>query len=253
MITCKIGENIINCYDGEYSKEQLKAWSSKNILRCPNCGGIYEYCHGEIMMPYFRHKDEDCGADYSETETNEHIQGKIQLYEWIKQQNGVTDVILEGWIPETKQRPDIMFKYDNKQYVIEYQCTPIATQYIERHSLYKAGGINDIWICGTEKYFGENKRMNTLEEYGVGIYYNPFEKSFIFGKSKIDVNFLKKMNKKNKLSNHIKLIQAKISKFDPFISISKDKIVFGLPPNILIISFISCNDSFIKKLWVELL
>jgi len=29
MITAKIGNNTINCYDGKYSKEELKTWASK--------------------------------------------------------------------------------------------------------------------------------------------------------------------------------------------------------------------------------
>jgi competence protein CoiA len=183
MITCKVGDNIINCYDGTYNKEQLKNWATKNILICPVCGNTYSYCHGEFKSPYFRHKVKDkCEDKYSELESNEHINGKCDLYEWIKNQEGVTEANLEGWIPETKQRPDIIFKYNGKQYAIEYQCTPIATEYTERHELYKLVGIKDIWICGIEKYFqyyhkgsGE-KRISVIEENG-GIYYDSSQKN----------------------------------------------------------------------------
>lgn len=178
MITCKLGDNIINCYDGSHDRDQLKKWANKNILICPACEKTYEYCHGKIKSPYFRHKNKnECEDKYSESETEEHIKGKSNLFEWIKVQNGVTDAILEGWLPKTKQRPDIMFKYNDKQYVIEYQCSPISSEYIERHELYKAAGINDIWILGTNKYFeyyhkgnGE-KRINELEKH-IGIYYD---------------------------------------------------------------------------------
>lgn len=123
----------------------------------------------------------ECEDKYSEPETAEHIQGKRDLYEWIKKQPGVTDVILEGWIPETHQRPDIMFKHNGKKCVIEYQCSPISTEYYERHELYQAAGINDIWILGTDKYFGKNKRFNTLEKES-GIYYNVWTKHIIVSK-----------------------------------------------------------------------
>lgn len=187
MITCKVGENIINCYDGNHSKEQLKKWASKNILICPVCNNTYEYCHGEFVSPYFRHKEKDkCEDIYSEPESQEHIKGKRDLYEWIKIQDGITEVILEGWIPETKQRPDIMFKYNGKQYVIEYQCTPIASQYLERHELYKAGGIEDIWILGTDKYLNKKpstkeNRHKTIESYTY-YYYDSSNKIFIYNK-----------------------------------------------------------------------
>lgn len=214
MLTCKLGENIINCYDGKLSKEQLKKWSNKNILICPVCGKPYEYCHGQVKTPYFRHKDkEECEDKYSESETDEHLKGKIQLYEWIRKQSGVTDVILEGWLPETKQRPDIMFKFNDKQYVIEYQCTPIATEYNERHLLYQTAGVNDIWICGIKKYFqyyhnksGKNgtKRISEIEKENF-IYYNSKKKLFYI----IDINITEKYFKNiiNSRENNIYLME----------------------------------------------
>src|SRR5574344_1461747 len=170
IVTCKLGNEIINCYDGTHNKEQLKKWSSKKILLCPVCGKPYEYCHGKVKTPYFRHMDKtECEDRYSESETEEHLNGNRDLFEWIKKQKGITNAVLEGWISETKQRPDIMFEYEGKTCVIEYQCSPIATEYVERHDLYKASGIIDIWVCGTEKYLKLKMREKYLEQYGVGI------------------------------------------------------------------------------------
>ena len=181
ILTCKLGNEIINCYDGTHNKEQLKKWASKKILLCPACGNPYEYCHGKVKTPYFRHMDKvECEDKFSESETEEHINGKRDLYEWVKKQVGVTNAVLEGWIPETKQRPDIMFEYKGKKYVIEYQCSPIATEYVERHELYQASGIVDIWIAGVEKYFKPNARHKFLEDYIEG-YYNPATEVFRVG------------------------------------------------------------------------
>lgn len=156
----------------------LKKWSKKKILLCPACGKPYEYCHGEVKTPYFRHMDKaECEDKYYESETEEHLNGKRDLYEWIKRQAGVTNAVLEGWIPETKQRPDIMFDYNNKKYVIEYQCSPIATEYIERHELYQTAGFTDIWIAGVKKYFKPNARHKFIENHVIG-YYNPIEKKY---------------------------------------------------------------------------
>ena len=182
MLTSVLNSKIINCIDGIYSKDQLKSWSKKGILKCPVCGKSYEYCHGKIKMPYFRHKDKNmCEAKYIESETQEHLKGKRDLFHWIKNIPGTYDVVLEGWIPGTKQRPDIMFKYDSEQYVIEYQCTPIASEYFERHDLYNASGIKDIWILGAKNYFqeyysgnkeGNIKRFNTIEKIENLLYYD---------------------------------------------------------------------------------
>lgn len=212
MLTCKLGNNLINCYDGNYSKEQFKKWSNKNILICPVCGKVYEYCHGEVVSPYFRHKDKEmCEDRYSEPETDEHISGKIKLYEWIKKQDGITDVVLEGWIPETKQRPDVMFKYNNNQYVIEYQCSPISTEYHERHTLYRTAGISDIWICGTDKYLEKDETGKTFRtkeiEKQTNYHFDSSFNIFIFNEECFDIpklysacerfNYHKECNREN--------------------------------------------------------
>lgn len=177
MLSCLLNNQRINCYD--YDKETLKKWANKNILTCPACGKPYEYCHGKVISPYFRHKDkQECTDKYSEPETEEHKIGKQDLYEWIKTQDGITDVILEGWIESTKQRPDIMFKYNGEQYVIEYQCSPISSEYYERHELYQASGIKDIWILGTEKYLEPEMRNKSIENNSF-YYYNVSKKKLL--------------------------------------------------------------------------
>ncbi|MEX0598319.1 MAG: hypothetical protein WD512_17660, partial [Candidatus Paceibacterota bacterium] len=44
------------------------------------------------------------------------------------------------------------FEVDDKKFVIEYQCTPIATEYFERKRLYDLNNITSIWILGTDNY-----------------------------------------------------------------------------------------------------
>jgi competence protein CoiA len=152
LLTCKVGETIINSFDGIYDKHTLKQWSDKNLLKCPVCNCNYEYCHGDYVSPYFRHKDKDCTDYYSEPESDEHKQGKIMLFNWINNQEGISNCKLEAWIPETKQRPDIYFEKDGQKFVIEFQCTPIASEFKRRRELYKLNDITDIWILGKEKY-----------------------------------------------------------------------------------------------------
>lgn len=150
ILTCKVGNKIINTF--EYDNEQIRKWSNKGILKCPVCNGEMIYRNGEFKIAHFAHKLNECDLKYVEPETLEHLQGKKILYEWLKSQDGVTNLKLEAWIPETKQRPDIYFEYNNERFVIEYQCSPIATNYKERHRLYELAGVKDIWILGIEKY-----------------------------------------------------------------------------------------------------
>ena len=91
-----------------------------------------------------------------------------------------------------------MFEYYGKTCVIEYQCSPIATEYVERHELYQASGIVDIWVCGTEKYLKLKMREKYLEQYGVG-FYNSNTREFIVSKYSELHNFLNtlKINHRN--------------------------------------------------------
>jgi len=212
----------------------LKKWSGKNILICPVCGNPYEYCHGMVATPYFRHKEKaECPDKYTEPETKEHIKGKQDLYYWISNQDDVSDVILEGWLPETKQRPDIMFKHNKIQYVIEYQCTPIASEFYERHLLYQAAGIHDIWICGTEKYFFDRARDKTIENH-CDCYYNSSLKLFAFNNINyhhpiLDLN-AKYNSNDNVLLNRVKsqgvgIREEKVSRL-PFYYIAPENTIF---------------------------
>ncbi|HDK7176583.1 TPA: hypothetical protein PTV31_003200 [Clostridium botulinum] len=155
MLTCQVGKSIIDTFS--YKEEKLREWSNKSMLKCPVCNSNMIYCHGDFKIPYFRHeKDSDCPNIYSEGVTQEHLKGVQCIYKWLKNQEAVMNLQLEKWIPEIRQRPDIYFEIEEnkeiKKYAIEFQCSPIATKYNERHNLYRLNNINDIWILGVKKY-----------------------------------------------------------------------------------------------------
>ena len=153
MLSCVIGNKDINAVD--YKEEEIRQWSDRGILKCPICGETMIYRHGMLKIPHFAHvKDTECTHTFYENETKEHVQGKIILYNWIKNQSNIENYKLEAWIPETKQRPDLYFEdVDKNRYVIEFQCAPITVgEYFERHKLYEIAGIQDIWILGVEQY-----------------------------------------------------------------------------------------------------
>lgn len=189
MLTCKVGSTIINCFDELYGKYTLKKWSEENRLICPDCKKSYEYCHGEVVSPYFRHKEKskECDAIYSEPETEEHIKGKQILYKWLiglQDKGVVSDVKLESYIAETRQRPDLFFVSNGKRFVMEFQCSPIATEYIERHRLYQLAGVHDIWILGTDKYIKKSETKTSFREKAIekhtNLYLDSKYNTFIF-------------------------------------------------------------------------
>jgi competence CoiA-like predicted nuclease len=195
MLTCKVGENIINTF--EYKEKDIRSWSKKSILLCPVCGGKMIYKHGRIKIAHFAHEADECLDKYSEGETQEHLQGKLIIYNWLKSQEGIKSLKLEAWVPETKQRPDIYFEKDSDKFVIEFQCSPIASEYLERRELYSLAGIKDIWILGTEKYniaimrekISHSARLKEIEKYNP-FYMDVLNKNMIF-KFDIISNYLK--------------------------------------------------------------
>jgi len=163
MLTCKVGENIVNTID--YTDDQIRKWSKKGILKCPICGGELIYKNGEFKIAHFAHKDGDECVDIIgyERDTEEHLNAISDLYKRFQEiellDDNLKNVELEYWIPSTKQRGDISFIYKDQRYVIETQCSPISTKYMERHRLYELSGIKDIWILGSEKY-EDNKTVD---------------------------------------------------------------------------------------------
>lgn len=151
MLSCIVGNKGVNTF--QHSKEKLRKWSDKKILKCPECGERVIYCHGEFKVPYFKHEAKsDCSGAYSESYTDEHIDGIKLLYNWLSTLDNVINLEVEKYIKNTKQRPDIYFEIDGDRYCIEFQCSPISTKYKERGELYSLEGIKDIWILGMDKY-----------------------------------------------------------------------------------------------------
>jgi competence CoiA-like predicted nuclease len=185
MLSCKAGSKIINTID--YKHDDIKKWSDKRILRCPVCDGEMIFRKGMIKIPHFAHKD-SCteSKGYWENETKEHYSGKILLYKWLKNHPGIKNLKLEDWIPETKQRPDIMFEFLGKIFAIEYQCSPITIEeFNERRERYNLMNIIDIWVLGLSNFNfkGHSKvKFKALDSdlYRINkfvLYLNPFKKT----------------------------------------------------------------------------
>lgn len=153
--------------DGSLSRVELKEYSAAKELFCPVCGGLVKYCHGNVIAPYFSHWSlTDCPGE-SEPETPEHVQGKLFLAEWLRKQDGITNVELEVYLPDIKRQPDIMFMRNGQRCVVEYQCSP-TTEYKQRRADYKAAGIQDFWILGVQKNKTVQEKATKQIVYGGG-------------------------------------------------------------------------------------
>ncbi|MFB1050091.1 competence protein CoiA [Paraliobacillus sp. JSM ZJ581] len=150
------------------SKEMVIKLRSTQMFFCPNCKEKVIIRVGDKRIVHFAHQRKSQCA-FSTGEGEYHEQGKIDLYHWLKGQGYYVE--LETYLPQIKQRPDLLLFHNNKKVAIEYQCATISTkQFITRTVGYQKIGIIPIWILG-------GKRMKRLDKQQ--LYITPTDQHFI--------------------------------------------------------------------------
>ena len=116
---------------------------------CLQCREEVILKNGQINIPHFAHRSRsDCVSSFSEGETEDHLNGKLQLFSFFQQKK--VQAYLEGYIPSIKQRPDILIKDKKQSIAIEFQCSQIPTSLlIDRSKGYKKQSITPLWILRT--------------------------------------------------------------------------------------------------------
>ena len=133
---------------------QLKHWSQKNLLYCPNCRGIVHMRGGpeKRTQLHFAHQKGEC-AWSTESETLRHLRGKIVLAEWLRKQFPEAIVSLEKRLPEPNRIADIFVAHaDGRQWAFEFQCAHLDhDEWQLRHAAYRNANIQDTWIIGSNR------------------------------------------------------------------------------------------------------
>jgi competence protein CoiA len=117
---------------------------------CPCCKGRVMFKSGEYMSAHFAHYHAENCAAFTEGETAAHLKGKRMLLEKFRVEG--LPVLLESWLPELTQRPDLLIRPESgKPIAIEYQCSPIAFAELKgRTEGYRQNGYHVWWICGMD-------------------------------------------------------------------------------------------------------
>ena len=129
------------------SKEELDDYRKQEFF-CPCCQSRVNVKAGAIKLPHFAHsRNQSCNYT-AEPESEEHMKGKLHLYEWLRKQG--LQVELEKYLPELQQRPDLFLKWNNEQYAIEFQCSIIPLEQIKQRTRnYIRYRIVPIWILNS--------------------------------------------------------------------------------------------------------
>ncbi|MFC6464602.1 competence protein CoiA [Marinilactibacillus sp. GCM10026970] len=129
-------------------------------LYCPTCKQSVFLKKGTFKVPHFSHYKKEACESFSEGETMEHLNGKLQLYTILK--NNKLNVELEVYLPNLKQRPDILLNIEQQKIAIEFQCSQIPIQrMLERTKNYLKHGYQPYWILG-DRFF-TNTQMTQLK------------------------------------------------------------------------------------------
>jgi Competence protein CoiA-like family len=138
----------------EINLVQLKDWSQRNLLHCPNCRGIVHVRGGpeKRTQIHFAHQKGECSWS-TETETIRHLRGKIVLAEWLQKQFPQATISLEKQLSEPNRIADIFVTLaDGRQWAIEFQCAPLdIDEWHLRHTAYLKADIRDTWIIGSNR------------------------------------------------------------------------------------------------------
>jgi competence protein CoiA len=158
----KTGKKICLGYD--YKKETLLCLRHKEEFVCPVCGEDVSLKLGDQRIFHFAHKSGGVCRDFFEGESIYHMDGKRQLFQWLKRQKIPSE--LEYFDKEIQQRPDIMFTYNQKKYALEFQCSSIPENiFMKRTNTYLRNGYLPLWILGHNHIQQKRKNIVSISNF----------------------------------------------------------------------------------------
>lgn len=132
-------------------KEEIERHRKKQPFYCPLCREKVIVKAGPKTIPHFAHRSAVHCPSAEGGEGAYHEKGKLLLYLWLKHQR--LNAELEVYIPEIRQRPDILLMINEKKIAIEFQCAKVQTGQIkQRNEGYQRLGITPIWILGASRF-----------------------------------------------------------------------------------------------------
>lgn len=131
----------------KWGKQELLNITENERTLCPACKEKVQLKKGNKRIWHFAHISKmNCEAQL-ENESQYHLKGKIQLYDWLRNQG--IGVEVEKYLTKIKQRPDLFVTWKDHHYALEFQCSNIeSTVLLKRTTAYLRENITPIWILG---------------------------------------------------------------------------------------------------------
>lgn len=137
-------------------KERLYSLAKAKELYCPHCQKNVFFRGSPKRIRHFYHERHVECSFVGEPETQEHLGGKLAIYNWLKDKYPNAYIALEERIAKTNQIADVYADFGNgHKFAFEIQCAEqTAEKWLERRKFYAIDGIKDIWLFG-ENYYKE--------------------------------------------------------------------------------------------------
>ncbi|WP_164669460.1 competence protein CoiA [Virgibacillus doumboii] len=146
------------------TRVEITKLKRQETFLCPTCNEEVIAKAGSQMIPHFAHRSKSNCPSQEGGEGSYHEKGKMLLFQWLKHQN--LDVQLEAYLPEIKQRPDILVRLKHKAVAIEYQCARVPPEQIrKRNEGYHKAGIVPIWILGANRMERRGRDCLNIDQF----------------------------------------------------------------------------------------
>lgn len=137
------GKAISLC-EKKWTREELEKDRIHFQYVCPECKERLILRLGYEQTWHFAHYASS-SCPYSTGETEEHLQAKLIVVNWLRKQK--YDPKVEYYLKEIKQRPDVFVVIGGQSYVFEIQRASISEEsYLKRQENYQKLNIETIWI-----------------------------------------------------------------------------------------------------------
>ncbi|MFC5613445.1 competence protein CoiA [Metabacillus niabensis] len=143
---------LINVAERKWTKDRLRSLRDHSDFFCPVCNSEVELRIGNIVSAHFAHKKISGCTEQHEAESSYHLQGKLDLYDWLKHNKAVRNVKLEPYLPKIKQRPDLLAETENEIVAIEFQCSTTDSKIlVKRTENYQSLQMKPLWLLGAKR------------------------------------------------------------------------------------------------------
>ena len=164
MLTARTKSGTIFSLSNDYEKENLLILRNNEKFFCPVCGEAVSLKLGNQRIYHFAHRSGTVCSDFHESESLYHINGKLQLFQWLHMQGIPAE--LEYYDSMIGQRPDIMFDFGGNRYALEYQCSPIPEEiFIKRTQSYIQHHYIPLWIIGSKHIKAKRSNVFSLSNF----------------------------------------------------------------------------------------